>query len=562
MTQEQIPDVEKEKRRKYRRVARGRKPRKSKSLYTFLIQSFVSLFVIVILILSILFVLNLFYNYSSAVMPKSYRIDNYSKELESENYRKIPVRKIFGRKGYIEVLDKDAHVIYCSNPNIHTKYTNESLKWISGTYDDTGYSIETIGSQFGIRDGGTILLQYAWNDDDSARLVGFAILDSNRNVKYSTLPLERKKLSQAELDFISHSDASYDYRGIGVSKYEFTTSKGEDRIVLVHTESITTQMIQRSRFATHVSAVLFLVSVVLSIALMAIHVVREIETPLRELQNAITEFGEADENMDIESGGVTEFSQVIASFHRMERQLREEEETREALQKQKHQMLAGISHDMKTPITVISGYVDAIRDGLVSSEEQDQYLKIIEEKANDMAYLINSLSEYNNLEHPNFAYEFRTGNLAEYLREYVAYKYEELSLMGYSVEVNIPEERIFVDFDRRHLKRVWENILGNSAKYTPPGTTIYVSIRADEKSNTAIVEIGDNGPGLTKNIREQIFEPFVVAEAARSNGQGTGLGLTVAKEIVEAHSGTICIEDRAGEGELVGLFYRIVLPRK
>ncbi len=561
MTQERIPDVAKGKQHKYRRMARGRKPQKSKSLYTFLIQSFVSLFVIVLLILLILFGLNLLYNYNSVVKPKSYRIDDYSKALESENYQRIPVQKIFGRKGYIEVLDKDAHVIYCSNSNIHTKYTKESLKWISGTYDDTGYSIETIGSQFGIRDGGTLLIHYAWNEDDSARLMGIAILDSDRNVKYSTLPLEQKKLSRTELDFISHSDASYDYQGIGVSKYEFTTSKGEERIVLVHTESITTQMIQRSRFATHVSGILFLVSVVLAIALMAIHVVRGIKTPLRELQNAITEFGEADENTDIESG-VTEFSQVIASFRHMERRLREEEKMREDLQMQKHQMLAGISHDMKTPITVISGYVDAIRDGLVSPEEQDQYLKIIEEKANDMAYLINSLSEYNNLEHPSFAYEFRTGNLTEYLREYVASKYQELSLMGYSVEADIPEERIFVDFDRRHLKRVWENILGNSVKYTPPGTTIYVSIRTDEKCNTAIIEIGDNGPGLPNNIREQVFEPFVVAEAARSNGQGTGLGLTVAKEIIEAHGGTICIEDRAGEKKSGGLFYRIVLPRK
>ena len=536
---------------------------KSKSLYTFLIQSFIALFVIVLLILIILLAVNWLYSYNSVLRPKSYRIDDYSKELKAEKYQEIPVHKAFGKKGYIEVLDEDANVVYCSNPKIQTKYTKESMELITGIYDNTGYSIEKIGSSFGIEDGGTLLIQYAWNDDDQAKLLGFAVLDSERNVKYSTLSLNRKKLSQAELDFIRHSDASYDYRGIGISKYEFTTSKGEARTVLVHTESITMQMVQRSRFVTHVSAVVFLVSIVLAIALMGFHVMKRIKTPLRELQMAISEFGETEDGTDVSSSGVTEFTQVIASFRSMERKLREEEAKREALQTQRQQMLAGISHDMKTPITVIRGYVDAIRDGLVSPEEEDQYLKIIEEKATDMANLINSLSEYNNMEHPNFAYEFVTGNLTEYLREYIASKYQELSLMGYSIEADIPEEKVLVDFDHKHLKRVWENILGNSVRYTKPGTTLYVSLTAEAKakdgSPLVVIEIGDDGPGLPKNIREQVFEPFVVAETARSNGQGSGLGLTVARDIILAHGGSICIEDREGKP---GLFYRMELPRK
>ena len=537
---------------------RGVRKYKRKSLYGLIVQSFIGLLSIVLLMVLILLCVNWFVSYEAVHMPKAYRIDEYSKQLKTEKYKEIPVCKIFGKHGYLEILDENAKVIYSSNPKKKTTYTKDSIQLISGINDSSGYGVQRIGTKYDVSNGGMLLMEYRWNKKtEREELVGLAVLDSKRNIKYSTLSLNRKKLTKKELQLVSHSDNWNNFRGIGISKYTFTTSAGEKRTALIHAETISSQSEKQSQMAFHISVLVFIITVILAIALTGFRLMKRLRTPLKEVQNAINEFGENADKVEIQSNEVIEFAQLISSFHRMERKLELEEAMRKNLEAQKHQMLAGISHDMKTPITVIRGYVDAIRDGLVSPEEQDQYLQIIEEKATDMANLINSLSEYNNVEHPNFAYDFQEGNLTEYLREYIASKYQELSLQGYIIEADIPEERIMASFDHKHLKRVWENIIGNSVKYTCAGSTLYVSLSRSDANDTAIIRIGDNGTGLPAHIKEHVFEPFVVAESARSNGQGTGLGLTVAKDIVEAHGGSIRIEDTP---EQSGLFYHIELP--
>lgn len=538
---------------------------KGKSLYVFLLKNFIGLLCVVAFMLVVLISINTLVAIDlSDRESKSYRIDDYLEKLKAEEYDEIPAKKIFGKGGYIEVLDKNARVIYCSNKNIKTKYTKKSLNFISEVYQNKNYAIEKIGSQYGISGGGTMLLEYEWNPEkNDTELLGVAILDTKRNVKYSTLSIKRKKLTKEELNLINHSNIDDEYRrGVSLSKYSFTTQKGAERTVLIHTESVASQHAKLFNLVFLSSLIIFVISVILAIVLVGLHVVRKLKISLQELQNAISDCGENVNRESVnriatQSGQITEFQQVITSFQNMDRRIQREEAKRKALQEERHQMLAGISHDMKTPITVIRGYVDAIRDGLVSPEEQDQYLKIIEAKATDMANLIDSLSEYNNITHPKFAYDFQRGDLTEYIRGYIASKWQELNLHGYNIEADIPEKSIFAIYDRKHLKRVWENIIGNSVKYTSPGTTLYFSLSVDEKARMAVIELGDNGSGLPENVREQVFEPFVVAESARSNGQGTGLGLTVVRDIVEAHGGCIRIEDSDGKK---GLFYRIELP--
>ena len=250
----------------------------------------------------------------------------------------------------------------------------------------------------------------------------------------------------------------------------------------------------------------------------------------------------------------------------------EAEEKQQALRNQKQQMLSGISHDLKTPITVIRGYVDAIRDGLVPPEDRDRYLAIIEDRVDTMTNLISSLSDFSMLEHPDFAYTMTEGNLAEYLREYIAGRYQELNIQGYSMEADIPEENIRTAFDHHQLNRVWENIISNSVKYTPKGTTLFVRLMKSADGKNIIIHIGDNGPGIPEQMKSVLLDPFVVAEPSRSNGQGTGLGLSVAQRIVEAHGGAISIlneketalavSEFTGSRGTHGLFYRIVLPVK
>jgi signal transduction histidine kinase len=202
-------------------------------------------------------------------------------------------------------------------------------------------------------------------------------------------------------------------------------------------------------------------------------------------------------------------------------------------------MLADISHDLKTPITVIQGYSKAIVDGMVSEEHMDKYLNTIYQKSNRLADLINEFYQYSRLEHPEFQLTMEPGDLSEYVREYVAGKYEELEVAGYELDVDIPEQPIYMPFDHVELCRVFENIITNTIRHNAPPTTIFVGMEFLREKHQVRIRLGDDGEGIPEEIREHIFEPFVVGDESRNSKHGTGLGLSVAKRVVTAHGGKI-----------------------
>lgn len=241
----------------------------------------------------------------------------------------------------------------------------------------------------------------------------------------------------------------------------------------------------------------------------------------------------------------------------MGRKIRREERMVEAA---RQKMLTDITHDLKTPITVIQGYSKAIVDGIVPEENMDKYLNTIYQKSNGMAELINSFYEYSRLEHPQFHLNLEPGDLSEYLREYVAGKYEELELSGYELDVDIPEQPVYMPFDHVELRRVFENIIVNTTKHNPPGTTIHVSMDFLRDRHQVRIRLGDDGEGIRAELREHIFEPFVVGDESRNSKHGTGLGLAVVQRVVEAHGGKIRL--LRSEETSWSTMYEIILPLK
>ena len=211
----------------------------------------------------------------------------------------------------------------------------------------------------------------------------------------------------------------------------------------------------------------------------------------------------------------------------MVNKLESSEEERNKLIKDKQSMLADISHDLKTPITTIQGYSKALADGVISPEEYEKYFNIIYSKANRLTELINIFYEYSKLEHPNFKLVLEDVDLAEYLREYIAIKYEDILENGFNIEVDIPEKVMKCKIDKIQFQRVLDNILGNAMKHNPVGTRIYVAL-----SNKDEV-------GIPQEIINDIFSPFIVGDESRNTKQGSGLGLAITKTIVEMHNGTI-----------------------
>lgn len=545
---------------------------KEGSLYMVFMKGFILMILVIVGLVGILYGVNYFLPRRVVVMPKSYDIADYTNILEEEKYDRVPVTKTFGKTGYLEILDENAKVIYDSRGKTKKKYHKESLRYISEIYSDVYYGVQRIGSGYQLKKSGYLIFQYRWNEKSEQYLSGTALLDSKRNVIYSNINLGKKQLTKEEIQYLIESDDGEDVSGNIVQKFPFTTVDGKARTALIHTESVGMQLGKIYSKIFMVSLFGFVLAVIVTILLMDLYIVNKVRRPLADLEHAMASFQEGERNPIAGYSGPREVTTVIDTFNQLEEKLSEAEEKQQALQSQKQQMLSGISHDLKTPITVIRGYVDAIRDGLVPPEEQDRYLAIIEDRVDTMANLISSLSDFSTLEHPDFAYTMTSGNLAEYLREYIAGRYRELNLLGYSIEADIPEENIRMMFDHHQLNRVWENIISNSVKYTPKGTTLFVRLMKSADGKNIIIHIGDNGPGIPEQMKSVLMDPFVVAESSRSNGQGTGLGLSVAQRIVEAHGGEITILDEketalaiegfADDRAARGLFYRIVLPVK
>ena len=250
--------------------------------------------------------------------------------------------------------------------------------------------------------------------------------------------------------------------------------------------------------------------------------------------------GNAETTPEIHSG-IREFDTLCLRFNQISDRLKESEAERSKLEVQQRKMIADISHDLKTPITVIQGYSKAVRDNVADDETKEKYLDAICRKSEMVTELINTFHEYSKLDHPDFSFHMAEGDLCEYFREYLALKYHDLELAGFGLEFDLPEHPVIYAFDKQQLSRVFENLMSNSFRYNPPGTVLYS--RLFETEDSIVFQLGDNGRGIPKALRSTIFDPFVVGTESRTNSRGSGLGLAICKRIIEAHQGTIALVD-------------------
>ena len=314
-----------------------------------------------------------------------------------------------------------------------------------------------------------------------------------------------------------------------------------------------------NRYGSYMTIALYVV-VILIIFIFGLKIIKRISRELKKLDTALEHFSRSaaanDEISEINSD-IREFNNICTSYNRLVSRLKESENERTQLESEQRRMIADISHDIRTPITVMQGYAKAISDNMVDEETKQKYLDSICRKSETVAELVSTLHEYSKLEHPDFDFNMEEGDICEYFRSYLAMKYQDLNLAGFFLEADIPEEKMPFSFDHKQLNRVFENLIINSFRHNSAGTTIYTEIRNTEGG--IIIRIGDNGKGIPKELRETIFDPFVVGNKSRTGAKSSGLGLAISRKIVEAHNGTIAlIDDESGR---MNTLYEIVLHR-
>ena len=220
----------------------------------------------------------------------------------------------------------------------------------------------------------------------------------------------------------------------------------------------------------------------------------------------------------------------------------EQEAERQEYDRRRNLMLSDIAHDLRTPITTISGYAQALKDNVVQEEQKRQeYLQAIENKSRRMSDLINLLFEYVKIDSDGFSLDREELDLCELLRENAALIYQDMEDAGMDFEVDVPEEKYMINADRVQMSRVITNLMVNAIRHNQPGTKILLSLT--ERMGLVTVRVADTGNPIPEDIRETLFEPFSKGDKSRSDGKGSGLGLSIAKKVIDMHGYNLSLEE-------------------
>ncbi len=518
---------------------------KDKSLYVLLIKNYV-IFTLVMATLMLLLYLAETWAERQIVQPlrREEPLGGRSLLLSGE-YDKLSMEKLLGTSGYFEILDKEQKLIY-SDGEESRSYTLQEIAYIPAydsilTYEATEYTAKEGGKQILIT-----CKRHEW-DTGYEDNVSYMILDKDYRVITASAETDIEQFSQKELEYLTGKGQT----GYNICKYEYTGNDGKEYTLLMHIKGMDRKQYQQLLSLWRIFILLYVAVYVMITVGFTVYIHRKVKEPLDLLNEGILAFAEGERETELSYRGPKEFETIFGSFNKMARQLRESEDAKERLIIEKQRMLADISHDLKTPITVIEGYAKAVSDGLGDEETQKQYLGTIIQKAENLTRQINTFYDYSKLEHPEFTLVKKKQDLAEYLRTYLAEKYDEIELAEFQLEVEIPEEQVWYHFDEVQFGRVMDNILANALKHNPKGTTIYITLQQTERA--VQIELGDNGVGIPEELKEQLFDPFIVGDDSRHNRQGSGLGLAVAAKIVELHGGALFLKN-ATKGYISTLF--------
>ena len=284
--------------------------------------------------------------------------------------------------------------------------------------------------------------------------------------------------------------------------------------------------------------------------IMMVWIYGSIISPIHKLQEAAQNVEEGNLNFEIKPEKDDEMGRLMQAFEKMRIRLRDNAEEKLKSDRESKELISNISHDLKTPITAIKGYVEGIRDGVASSPEKlDKYIRTIYNKANDMDRLINELTYYSSIDNNRIPYNFHRINVAEFFADCV--EDVGLDLESKNIQLNYsnlvePDTRIIADPEQ--LKKVINNIIGNSIKYMDKEKGV-IDIRLLDEVDSIRVEIEDNGKGIAAKDLGNIFERFYRTDASRNSMKGgSGIGLSIVKKIIEDHGGYIWATSKEGEG--------------
>lgn len=286
--------------------------------------------------------------------------------------------------------------------------------------------------------------------------------------------------------------------------------------------------------------------------------------PMIKLQQGLDEVARGNYQVKVENNFPNDMAIVLDSFNAMTAKLYEGERLQAEYEENRKALLANISHDLKTPMTVIQGYVEALLEKSPATEEgRSKYLQTIYHNTVYVNKLIDDLFLFAKLDMQKLEFQFQQMNIGAYmddLMEEYSFDYRERNI-AFDYQ-NYLQGQVWVELDGKRLRQAINNILNNALNHGPT-RGLALAVRLSSQENLVCLAIRDNGPGIPAEKLPFIFDRFYRIDPERPKEiAGTGLGLAIAKELIEAHRGKIAVESNEREGCCFSIMLPVAGERK
>lgn len=295
-----------------------------------------------------------------------------------------------------------------------------------------------------------------------------------------------------------------------------------------------------------VDGVFCIISLVAVSQIFTRNLTKHIMEPLDALNEGARRVQENNLSQDILYVGDAEFEKVCTTFNNMQDHILAEQEKNHRYERARTDMIAGISHDLRTPLTAIKGSIKAMMDGVAATPAmQEKFLKAAYRRTGEMDVLLNQLFYLSKLETGNMPLDIREVNLTEFLTKYVYGKQEVLHQEEIELRAVLQERNYFAKIDPEQMQRILDNLVENSVKYSEK-SPVHVEISLKSEGEKLQLRVSDDGNGVEEEKLPHIFEEFYRGDESRNKKEGNGLGLYIVKYLIEAMGGTVSAHNENG----------------